>query len=97
MYSIPIKAKYSLVPIDTAIGTIDMSSAPVSNPPALNESKSSRKKKAKAEAPKAASDLPAPSPSIDTTNGQPGVEQTINGVEGNYESPYIKELYKYRL
>ena len=74
-----------------------MSNATVSNPPAPTESKSSRKKKAKAEAPKAVSDLPVASPSIDTGNGQLGAEQSINGVDGNYESPYIKELYKYKL
>ena len=73
-----------------------MSSAAVSNPSAPNESKSSRKKKAKADAPKAISDLPAPSPPIETSNGQSGVEQATNGVDGSYESPYMKELYKYR-
>jgi hypothetical protein len=57
----------------------------------LTESKSARKKKAKAsestEAPK------SPAPATETTPSN-GAAESTNG-DGTYESPYIKELYKY--
>jgi hypothetical protein len=57
----------------------------------LVESKSARKKKAKStestEAPK------PPAPATETTPSN-GATESANG-DGTYESPYIKELYKY--
>ena len=72
-----------------------MSSAAVSNPVAPTESKSSRKKKAKAETSKPAAEGNSRSPSFDAGATQAGTDSTTNGAEGGYESPYIKELYKY--
>ena len=61
--------------------------------PAQTESKSSRKKKAKAEAAQITQET-SRSPSVDATGGQSAAESGANGVDANYESPYIKELYK---
>ncbi|KAL8699278.1 MAG: hypothetical protein Q9224_001483 [Gallowayella concinna] len=63
-------------------------SAVESNPPISQESKSAKKKKAKAEA--AAKDN-TPHPSVDTNIPKANGESTT---DGSYESPYMKELYK---
>lgn len=63
-------------------------SAIESNPPIPQESKSAKKKKAKADA--AAKDN-APQPSVDSDSAKPNAETTT---DGSYESPYMKELYK---
>lgn len=70
-----------------------MTSATNFNPQAQFESKSAKKKKAKAEIPKDTS----PPLDGDTGGGQATTEGTINGIDGAYESPYLKELYKYVL
>lgn len=57
-----------------------------------SESKSAKKKKAKAEA---AAPSPAAPPEPETTMGQTAADGTTNGGDGAYESPYLKELYKY--
>ncbi|KAL8806992.1 MAG: hypothetical protein Q9182_000973 [Xanthomendoza sp. 2 TL-2023] len=62
-------------------------SAADSNPPISQESKSAKKKKAKAEA--AAKDNP-PQPSVDTESPKANGESAS---DGSYESPYMKELY----
>ena len=62
-------------------------SAMVSNPP--QQSNRSRKKKAKAET----TSEPAAAPEVETGNG--AVDNASEGVDGAYESPYIKELLKY--
>ena len=54
------------------------------------QSSRSRKKKAKSEAP--AQSAPPP-PEADAGNGS--TDAITNGADGVYESPYIKELYKY--
>ncbi|MCJ1374891.1 hypothetical protein MMC20_006124 [Loxospora ochrophaea] len=65
-----------------------MSTQTISNPPFQNESKSSKKKKAKAEG-----QTPVPNtPSTEHTS-EIKTEAATNG-DGSYESPYIKELYK---
>ena len=74
-----------------------MSNAGISNPPVQNESKSSKKKKAKGDLKTTVSEAPIRSLSIDATTGQSGTEPVGNGADGSYESPYIKELYKYGL
>ena len=69
-----------------------MSSDNKANPSVMTESKSAKKKKAKAEAsnkPTEVATLTEVGPA--TTNGDP---EAVNGVDGNYESPYLKELYK---
>ena len=71
-----------------------MTSATNSNQQAQVESKSAKKKKAKAEIPN--KDTSAPSDG-DTGGGQATTEGTTNGADGAYESPYLKELYKYVL
>ncbi|KAL8810724.1 MAG: hypothetical protein Q9200_002346 [Gallowayella weberi] len=63
-------------------------SAVDSNPPISQESKSAKKKKAKAEA--AAKDNP-PQSSVDTESPKANGESAS---DGSYESPYMKELYK---
>lgn len=69
-----------------------MSSNQVFNPPAPTEPKSSKKKKAKAEA----TPQPAvPSTENEAAHGSNPAEGNANGADGTYESPYIKELYKY--
>ena len=57
----------------------------------LAESKSAKKKKAKAEATARPTSAAA---EHEVTAGQSNVDITTNGVDGNYESPYLKELYK---
>lgn len=67
--------------------------APVTqNPVVKTESKSAKKKKA---AKTASTDIesPAPAAEVAPTNG---ATDSANG-DGTYESPYIKELYKYVL
>lgn len=70
-----------------------MSTTGPSNPTAPKESKSAQKKKAKAEAlakaqaPPADSAVPAESTRADSPT---------NGTETSSESPYVKELYKYK-
>ena len=71
-----------------------MSSAATSNPPLATESKSKKKKQAKAEVPANASNETSNAPSGEVGAGATPAEGTTNGVEGNYESPYLKELYK---
>lgn len=71
-----------------------MSSTVISNPPTQNESKSAKKKKAKAEVPANASGATSNTPSAEVGAGATPTEGTTNGVEGSYESPYMKELYK---
>ncbi|MCJ1477313.1 hypothetical protein MMC13_005984 [Lambiella insularis] len=68
------------------------SSAPTATAP--SEAKSSRRRKGKAESGKNASEEPGQSPVTEIAAGQTGTESSINGNEGGYESPYIKELYK---
>ena len=63
-----------------------------SNPALPQESKSAKKKKAKAEA--AAKDVTV-QPSIESEAIKTNVENPTNGADGAYESPYMKELYKY--
>ena len=60
-------------------------------PPA--DSKSSKKKKAKAEV--AESQLPPASTESEVGARRDSVDAAANGTDGTYESPYIKELQKY--
>ena len=60
-----------------------------SQPPA--ESKSAKKKKAKAEATARPTSAAA---DHEATAEQSNADAATNGVDGNYESPYLKELYK---
>ena len=69
-----------------------MSTAQVSNSLAPSESKSARKKKAKAEAPVQTTASPT---EPESGAGQTAIDGAVTGAEGSYESPYIKELYKY--
>lgn len=69
-----------------------MSTTQVSYPLAQSESKSARKKKAKAEAPVQTTASPTEPQS---GAGQTAVDGAATGADGSYESPYIKELYKY--
>lgn len=69
-----------------------MSTAQVSNPSAQSESKSARKKKAKAEVPVQTTASPTEPQS---GAGQTALDGAATGADGSYESPYIKELYKY--
>ncbi|KAL8872043.1 MAG: hypothetical protein Q9174_002257 [Haloplaca sp. 1 TL-2023] len=62
-----------------------------SNPPATQESKSAKKKKAKAEA--AAKDITA-QPTIQNGSPNSNDEHVTNGAEASYESPYLRELHK---
>jgi hypothetical protein len=59
-----------------------------------HESKSAKKKKAKAEVPVKGSSVPSDG---DAGAGQPSANAPTNGADGGYESPYLKELYKYVL
>ena len=69
-----------------------MSTAPVPSSLAHSESKSARKKKAKAEGPvQTASSPTEPESGI----GQTAFDGAATGADGSYESPYIKELYKW--
>lgn len=72
-----------------------MSAPTTSNPPVQNESKSAKKKKAKAEVPAHVSNAPSTTPSAEAGAGQAVAETPTNGADGTFESPYIKELYKY--
>lgn len=67
-------------------------SAAEANPPVSQESKTAMKKKAKAKA--AAKDITA-QPSIEAEGTKPNADNATNGTDGAYESPYMKELYKY--
>jgi hypothetical protein len=58
------------------------------------ESKSSRRKKGKAADANHAPEEAARSPVADAAAATTGTETPTNGVDGSYESPYIKELYK---
>ncbi|KAL8712813.1 MAG: hypothetical protein Q9220_003021 [cf. Caloplaca sp. 1 TL-2023] len=66
-------------------------SAVESNPPVLQESKSAKKKKAKAEA--AAKEVPT-QPKAESEAVKPSIESPSDGSDGPYESPYMKELHK---
>ncbi len=68
-----------------------MSAAQVSNSLGHSESKSARKKKAKAEAP---TRIVASPTEPESGAGQTAVDGAATGADGSYESPYIKELYK---
>ena len=68
-----------------------MSTAQMSNSLAHSESKSARKKKAKNEAPVRTAASPT---EPESGAGQTTVDGAATGVDGSYESPYIKELYK---
>ena len=68
-----------------------MPTTSLSNSLAHSESKSARKKKAKAEAP---AQTAAPAIEQESGAGQIAVDGAATGVEGSYESPYVKELYK---
>ena len=67
-----------------------MSTTQSSQPQPHPESKSAKKKKAKAEAPAQSS---AATPEPDAAGGLN--DGATNGADGAYESPYLKELYKY--
>ena len=54
------------------------------------QSKRGRKKKANAEPP-----APSTSTPVDADAGNGTADAATNGNDGAYESPYIKELYKY--
>jgi hypothetical protein len=71
-----------------------MAAAPNPVPQSQQESKSAKKKKAKAEASAKGSSVP---PDSDTGAVQPPMDAPTNGADGAYESPYLKELYKYVL
>ena len=68
-----------------------MSSIQTTNLGAQTESKSAKKKKAKAEA--AAQSPVVAEPEIGSPHT--GTEAGTNGTDTSFESPYIKELYKY--
>ena len=68
-----------------------MSTVQKSNSLTHSESKSARKKKAKAEAP---IQNVAPPMEPESGTGQIAVDGAATGVDGSDESPYIKELYK---
>lgn len=61
------------------------------NPPVSQESKSAKKKKAKSGA--TAKETTVQS-NVETEAGKPTSETPTNGIDGSYESPYMKELYK---
>lgn len=63
-----------------------------SNPPISQESKSAKKKKAKAEA---AAKVSTVQPGSEPEAAKSPVENVTNGVDGPNESPYMKELNKY--
>ena len=69
-----------------------MSSTQTSQPQPHPESKSAKKKKARAEPPAQTS---AVVPEPDAVGGQTASDGAINGPDGVYESPYLKELHKY--
>jgi len=72
-----------------------MSTVTNSTPTVPTDSKSSRRKKTKVEGSNSASEGATRSPTTETGAKPTGVETPVNGAEGSYESPYIKELYKY--
>lgn len=59
---------------------------------ALPESRTAKKKKAKAEVVAKESSVQFDG---ENGNGQGPHDPTLNGADGVYESPYLKELYKY--
>lgn len=59
-------------------------------PDTTQQSKRGRKKKASAETPAQSTSTP-----VDADAGNGTADAATNGNEGTYESPYIKELYKY--
>ncbi|KAL9022091.1 MAG: hypothetical protein Q9185_000709 [Variospora sp. 1 TL-2023] len=61
------------------------------NPPPSQESKTARKKKAKAGASAKETNV---QPTVDADVPKPTVDVSTNGADGSYESPYMKELYK---
>lgn len=61
------------------------------NPAMPQESKTAKKKKAKAEA---AAKETTVQPIVDADVSKSSVETSANGPDGTYESPYMKELYK---
>lgn len=69
-----------------------MASIQSSQPQSHAESKTAKKKKAKAEAP---TQTPAIVPDPGAAGGQTASDGAANGPDGNYESPYLKELHKY--
>lgn len=69
-----------------------MSAALSSIPPTQPESKSAKKKKAKADVLAKGSSVQSDG---DTGLGQASADVATNGADGAYESPYLKELYKY--
>lgn len=69
-----------------------MAAASSPNPQIISESKSAKKKKSKAEA--AAKESNAQFDS-EAANGHGPNDPVLNGADGTYESPYLKELYKY--
>ena len=71
-----------------------MAATTSSTPHAQPESKSAKKKKAKAEISAKASSVPSDG---DAGAPPPAADVTTNGADGAYESPYLKELYKYVL
>ncbi|KAL8952703.1 MAG: hypothetical protein Q9222_001402 [Ikaeria aurantiellina] len=66
-------------------------SAVESNPPVVQESRSAKKKKAKAEA--VAKEVTV-QPKAESEAIKPNAEAPSDGNEGHYESPYMKELHK---
>lgn len=58
----------------------------------ISESKSAKKKKSKAEA---AAKEPNAQFDSEAGNGHGSNDPVLNGADGTYESPYLKELYKY--
>lgn len=71
-----------------------MAATTSSTPHAQPESKSAKKKKAKAEVSAKASSVPSDG---DAGAAPPAADATTNGADSAYESPYLKELYKYVL
>ena len=76
--------------------TNNIMSAAVANLPVRNDSKSSKKKKTKGDI---AAKAPSAAPSTPTTETPPAdtAESGLNGSASgkDFESPYVKELYKY--
>ena len=72
-----------------------MSTPAISNPASKPESKSAKKKKAKADAAAKGADVPLASPGDpDAGSGHTPTEPSANGVDGQYESNHMKELQK---
>ncbi|KAI4119845.1 MAG: hypothetical protein LQ345_000312 [Seirophora villosa] len=61
------------------------------NPPTSQESKTAKKKKAKAGA---AAKETAVQPTVEADVSKSSVDLSTNGADASYESPYMKELYK---